>query len=215
MGVFHSTLDNSEFYKQLKADIAALDNNYVKAGFPEGAKVGDAKKKSHGKAYEDMSEVARIATWNEFGAKIQHAGGTAYRSMAIGGKIITRFIKNSSANSYDNRTGAHTIIIPARPFFRKAIDTCKEQYSEFQGKIVQQVLDAKITPPKAFELLGLWIKAKIQKSIRDTTTPPNSDATIRRKGSSHPLIDTAQMLNSVTHVTVSGKAEGQMKVEVR
>lgn len=179
-----------------------LDGAFVKVGFPAGGQVGEPSKKGSGsKPYSDMSEVARIAVWNEFGAKIEHKGGTSYRSMSIQGRIITRFIKNSMANIYDKKTGAHTIIIPARPFFRAAIDTNRDKVRDFQDRLSMDVMVGALKPKQALESLGLFMEDKIKKSLTTGAWAPNAKSTRDRKGSSRPLIDTGQMRNSVTFTT--------------
>jgi hypothetical protein len=37
----------------------------------------------------------------------------------------------------------------------------------------------------------------VRKAIRDLDSPPNAESTIKAKGSSNPLIDTGQMINSI------------------
>lgn len=51
----------------------------------------------------------------------------------------------------------------------------------------------------ALEVVGQKVKTRIQKEIRDKSTPPNSPLTIAIKGSSSPLQDTNLMLNSVDY----------------
>lgn len=51
----------------------------------------------------------------------------------------------------------------------------------------------------ALEVVGQKAKTRIQKEIRDKSDPPNSPLTVAIKGSSSPLQDTNQMLNSVDY----------------
>lgn len=57
---------------------------------------------------------------------------------------------------------------------------------------------------KALELVGMSIAAKMQERI--TNTPgnwkENADSTVKRKGSSTPLVDTGQFRSSITHRVV-------------
>lgn len=55
-------------------------------------------------------------------------------------------------------------------------------------------------PDKTMEKIGLIAQNAIQNYIVELKTPPNAPATIERKNSSNPLIDTGTMLNSVTYV---------------
>ena len=57
----------------------------------------------------------------------------------------------------------------------------------------------KMTAFDALDLVGIVAKTGIQQKISSIYSPPNSPATIRRKGSSKPLIDTGYMLASVSN----------------
>ena len=53
-------------------------------------------------------------------------------------------------------------------------------------------------PQTFLTALGQSLQQYAQDKIDDTTDPPNALSTIARKGSSHPLIDTAMMKNTLT-----------------
>lgn len=52
---------------------------------------------------------------------------------------------------------------------------------------------------EVFSMLGTIIAADIQQSIRSLDSPPLSPVTIARKGFDNPLIDTKNMLDSVSY----------------
>ena len=175
MGVTHSIISNQKPYKDLIGVIAELHDGYVKSGFPDSADVGKAtKNKKNAKPYSDMSEVARVAAWNEFG----------------------------------------TDSVPARPFFRNAIDGNKEKILDMTEKLANEAMIGKSTVQQAFDRLGLFMQGLIRASIRSNTPPPNSPKTIAAKGSSKTLIDSGQMINSVTYVSLRGKHAGRGVPEV-
>lgn len=89
--------------------------------------------------------------------------------------------------------------IPERSFMRGWFDSHLPAIKKIVQDLYEQVADGKITAEKAVKLLGQWGQDQLRKSILDFTTPPNAPATIRRKKSSHPLIDTGQALNSIHH----------------
>ncbi len=99
-----------------------------------------------------------------------------------------------------NEFGTETI--PARPFLRLAIDTNKSQIGKAFDEAFNSIVDRKATAIQAANRLGLFGVSIVKKQITTSTTwaEPNAPATIDRKGSSTPLVDTAQMLNSVTYV---------------
>ena len=167
MGIVHSFIDNSKPYQDLKKVLDDLNSGYVKSGFPEGKEPGAAtRSKANAKPYDNMSEVARVAAWNEFGTRT----------------------------------------IPSRPFFRTAIDGSREKIFEKVSQFADLALVGKKTVDQAFELLGLFMQGIIRASIRSNIQPPNTLKTIAAKrGSTRTLIDSGQMINSVTFVKVQGK----------
>lgn len=98
-----------------------------------------------------------------------------------------------------------TKYIPERPFMRNWFDSNLNQIKNFIKNLYTKVLDGKITANRALNLLGQYAQDGIRKSILNTTTPPNAPSTIKRKKSSHPLIDTGQALNSIHYKIGYGK----------
>lgn len=85
-----------------------------------------------------------------------------------------------------------TARIPPRPFLRSAIARNKSAWIETARAALSRELNARA----ALELVGEKARGDIVMSITTLSTPPNTLATIARKGSSNPLINTAQMRNS-------------------
>lgn len=66
-------------------------------------------------------------------------------------------------------------------------------------KAIDLIAQGRLTPDQALKVLGVKWVASIQDYIRASENfKPNADSTIAKKGSSSPLIDTAQMLTSVS-----------------
>jgi hypothetical protein len=57
-----------------------------------------------------------------------------------------------------------------------------------------------MTTAMALGQMGNFLVGAVRKQIRNGHFVPLKPATIRRKGSSKPLIDTGQMMNGVTYV---------------
>ena len=90
--------------------------------------------------------------------------------------------------------------IPSRPFFRQALDSVVPRVSDY----VQQNVEARSPQlPPLLDDLGLMLAEEVQDSITRLRLPANAPATVARKGSSNPLIDTGQMRRSVTWVTTA------------
>ncbi len=95
----------------------------------------------------------------------------------------------AAANEFGTQRG-----ILERPFFRNAVNSF-DLADWLEVNVDHRKL---VIQPPAARRLGLTVKAKIQNSIRELKTPPNASATVARKGSSNPLIDTGTLINSVT-----------------
>ena len=92
--------------------------------------------------------------------------------------------------------------IPARPFLANAFEKNKEEIYKFAALEWNKVIDNERSAKRSLGLIGVWYQSKIQESIRNGNFTPNSPETIASKGSSKPLIDTGQLINSIRHVEV-------------
>lgn len=91
--------------------------------------------------------------------------------------------------------------IPARPFFRTSTKD-NDSRSIIQSRVndeVSKVLHGDIQPSTAFERIGLFVKGRIQRSTTSGNWVSNSEATIRKKGSNKPLVDTGTLVNSIDY----------------
>lgn len=93
--------------------------------------------------------------------------------------------------------------IPQRSFIRStfARDDVRKHMGELTGKLVTKVIHG-MKLQTALGLLGAWGVSQIKSTIkeRQTTGPEpqrNADATIARKGSDLPLVDTGRLLNAL------------------
>lgn len=96
-----------------------------------------------------------------------------------------------------NELGTETI--PPRPFLRDSVDDNEDEIVKFLQSKVVDIIHGK-TAEQVLKEIGVFQKDMVQTTIEDGYFEPNSEATIRRKGSSHPLIDTGTMKNSVNFV---------------
>ena len=92
-----------------------------------------------------------------------------------------------------NEFGTETI--PERPFFRNALAEAERSV----GRILQAGLDTKkmVVDEQLAGRVGAHVQGKIRDSITALKEPPNAPETVRRKGSSDPLLDTGTLRNSV------------------
>jgi hypothetical protein len=143
-----------------------------------------------------------IAAAHEFGATINHPGGTAYGFLtaedAAKGRIT--FLPKGQGVKVLGVTRAHVIHIPMRSFIRSTVDENSEKYQDTGGQLGQQILGDVIDKYQGLALMGQMIESDIKRKITSRISPPLKAATIRRKKSDVPLIDHGYLLNSIRYV---------------
>jgi hypothetical protein len=102
--------------------------------------------------------------------------------------------------------------IPERSFIRSTTDANVTKYKNGIRRAFRDMLEAAIAhgevdPKKAkgLERLGLQVTGDIKRAISGGIPPPNAPATIARKGSDTPLIDTDRLRQSISHEVRRGK----------
>jgi hypothetical protein len=98
--------------------------------------------------------------------------------------------------------------IPPRPTLIPTFDEQKEKiFTELKGQY-NEVLIGKQTTEKALNKIGVFLQKKVIDKINNLFSPPLAKATIAKKGSSKPLIDTGQMRQSVkSKVTITNRPQ--------
>lgn len=89
--------------------------------------------------------------------------------------------------------------MPARPFMRQAVDNGRSDIAAFMAEQKDTILNGG-SAENAFKQIGLFVKDIIQVTITEGSFVPNAPSTIKKKGSSKPLIDTGRMRQSVDYV---------------
>lgn len=162
----------------------------VNVGFLEGATYPES---------EGGLPVAAVAVIQEYGGTInvpEHMA-TINRNVNASGDFKNggKFVKAEKANfQTQHLVPAHTITIPARPFFRRMIAANKADWGTQLGKIIKA---ADYDAATALGRMGENIKGQLQQSIRDTKDPGNAKSTIAQKGFDDPLVKSGHMLSSV------------------
>ena len=142
----------------------------------------------------------QVATAHEFGATINHPGGTAY---IVGSDGQANFVSNAAAQGRNlPRTKPHKIEIPERSFIRGTMDEKGKTIGRIAHRLFRTVLLGQLTTHKALEVLGLFIQGQIRQRISRGIAPPLKPATIKRKtvngkAGTTPLIDTGQLRASI------------------
>lgn len=90
--------------------------------------------------------------------------------------------------------------VPRRAFMDLASQYMKKTYKEVMEELGPKLLSGDATLEKVLEIAGLAAAEDVRKAITEGEWQPNSKATIERKGSDVPLIDTMTMHNRATHM---------------
>jgi len=145
----------------------------------------------------------------EGGNKLEKSLTEISRKLGRGGSVKVGFL--SGANYPDGTPvaliaslqdfGAPAAGIPPRPFFRNMIAAKSGEWAE---AVRLNLVDTNYDVDKTLARVGEGIAGQLRQSIVDTNEPPLKPATVRRKGFSKPLVDTAHMLQSVDFETSSG-----------
>lgn len=148
------------------------------------------------------TDMATIAAVHEFGAVIHRDADTVtnYRKIKKDGSFAKngKFVKKKSSNfaTTSNRK-AHDIYIPQRSFLRSTFDE-KELVI---GQHAEKVVDGLISNNNSYDIekFGNFVEGLVKDKIVNGPFVPNSPATIKRKGSSRPLIDTGHLRQSIRY----------------
>ena len=92
-----------------------------------------------------------------------------------------------------------TVGIPSRSFIRDWVDGNRKRAQGILKKLLQRVIAGELTEDAALEQFGAWAKGEIQARIARGVPPPNAASTVKRKGSSTPLIDTGILRSSIDY----------------
>jgi len=101
--------------------------------------------------------------------------------------------------------GAPRRRVPERSFIRSTFDDNRGALKNLVTRCYNAVIDGKFTPVQALSTVGEYLVGKTKNKIRNRIPPPLSPATIKAKTvggktGDVPLIDTAQLIQSIQHV---------------
>lgn len=99
--------------------------------------------------------------------------------------------------------------VPERSFIRSTMANRRADIARLVASECKAVLDGKRTPEAALEVVGTQVAAWIKLAVTsgDGIGPPLAEETIRRKGSSRPLVDHGQLIgHGVSHLVTKRNA---------
>ncbi|PVZ86730.1 hypothetical protein C9426_14940 [Serratia sp. S1B] len=131
------------------------------------------------------------------------------RIRAVGQKTVVVGVPASKNGARDDDLSNATIAaahefgvpghIPERSFLRSTMNENKEQAAAFLAKRLRQAIFTDGQSETAFAQLGEKLSGEVKRKILSGITPVLDRKTIQRKGSSKPLIDTGNLLQSITY----------------
>lgn len=179
--------------------LAKIDQLIERVRKPAGVLVGVPASAG---ASDEGTPLAVIAAANEFGADIEHPGGTPYGYMskedAEAGRV--RFLPKGQGFMVLGETDPHTIQIPERSFLRVPLRAAAKDISRAFRKGIPSVLRGQLKADDLLGGIGSMAVGVVQEAISSGIGPANAPSTIAKKGSSKPLIDSGHMRQSVTYV---------------
>jgi hypothetical protein len=89
--------------------------------------------------------------------------------------------------------------VPERSFIRGWFDAFRDQARKLIKAAMEAVVAGKLTKAQALDMVGVRLQGECQKNMTTAPFEPLKRATILRKGSSKPLIDTGQLRSSITY----------------
>lgn len=127
----------------------------------------------------------------------KHAKVTSKSMKKVGGPLVMlEIIVIAAVHEF----GAPKKNIPERSFMRTAFDENIPEIEAIKSREYDRIITGKSGIYRSLDKIGVWFTAKVKKKIKDIKIPPLKPATVKRKGSSNPLIDSGQMIQSVQHV---------------
>jgi hypothetical protein len=89
--------------------------------------------------------------------------------------------------------------IPERSFLRANLNQNKKEYNDLLAKLSTKVTANQIDTKSALSIVGNKVMNDTKNYITNLKAPPNSQATIDKKGSSNPLFDTGELRRSIIY----------------
>ena len=90
-----------------------------------------------------------------------------------------------------------TDIIPERSFLRASFDSRKKKFEEQGARLLKQVIVKGMSADAFFNAYGEYLVAQVRDYMVKLRYPANAPSTIKKKGSSNPLIDEGRLLGSI------------------
>jgi phage gpG-like protein len=186
--------------KKLQALMAGANGN-VLVGVPAGA---TEEVKARANAVLEKRRVNRAAKRMRKGQKTTAA---QLQHFAVGGDEREVSLPVIAAI---HEFGSPEHGIPERSFLRTGVRRGLPKFHALNAVTLKKVVEGKMTFDQAREKLGVVAVGEVKREFTVGKFVPLKPATIKRKGSSRPLIDSGQLRQSITY-----QLEGQQSANAR
>lgn len=127
-----------------------------------------------------------------------------YINVQTAAGIVKKKVKNPPTVGEIAAAHEFGLGVPKRSFLRDTVKINEHRIRHNLSVTTERVVSGEDTEERALRKFGVWFEGVVKQRIADGIPPKLHPITIRRKGSSKPLIDTGQLRNAVT-----SKLEGE------
>jgi hypothetical protein len=170
------TQDIDRGWAFIKRELEKLPGQYGKVGFIDEGKVGN-KRVRDGASKKYVNIVSDLSMAEVAAVAVFNEFGTT---------------RNGEEHS------------PERSFFRTTVDEERGKVGQLIDYGYTQLLRGRMSSEQVLSRACVYLQGRVRRKIRDLKEPVNAQSTIDAKGSENPLVDTSQMLNSVTFAIIKG-----------
>jgi len=135
--------------------------------------------------------------WNRIRNELNRAKKKPHVQVGVYGAEASKSnqgVPNIKVASIHEFGGGH---VPQRSFLRTTFDLNTDKITKMAKRLQDGVIAGKSTTRQALSVLGEHLVGLVRRRMSAGIPPPLKAATIRRKGSSKPLIDTGQLRASI------------------
>ena len=100
-------------------------------------------------------------------------------------------------NGLHLKSSTKYITIPERAFLRNGYDENKDRATKNASLVLPDVLEGIMSENEFLEFVGIQIRDGVKTYARDLKSPKNHPFTVKHKGSSNPLVDSGNMIDSI------------------
>lgn len=131
-----------------------------------------------------FGEQAWLAGIHEYGCKI---------------KVTEKMRAYLHGHGLHLKDSTEYVTIPERAFLRNGYDRGKDEVIDMTEMIICDVMSGHMPVDMFLGQVGEWMAEHIKDYATALDSPPNHPYTTEQKGSSNPLVDTGDMIESITY----------------